>query len=41
MRSTLPILATIIVGAAACDTVFTSAPDDADLFDFAELQVAF
>ncbi len=33
MRSALPILAMIVVGAAACDAVFTSAPDDADVFD--------
>ena len=33
MRSVLPILAMIVVGAAACDAVFTSAPDDADVFD--------
>ena len=32
-RTLLPFLALIAVGAAACDTLFTSLPDDADVFD--------
>ncbi|MEE8133655.1 MAG: di-heme oxidoredictase family protein [Gemmatimonadales bacterium] len=32
-RPILPFLALIAVGVAACDTLFTSPPDDADVFD--------
>ena len=31
--SFLTVLAAVLVGTAACDTLFTEAPDDADLFD--------
>ncbi len=33
MRRTLPLLTLITVAAAACDSLFTSAPEDADVFD--------